>query len=213
MNSADHLRDLIADLRPPALDELGLLPALEMHLAKRPAQALTIRLHTTGEVRRLPDAHELTLYRAAQEALSNIERHSRAQTATFTVDYLPDRVRLTAQDNGVGFAVSPSALDQLARDGHFGLLGLRERAQALNGHLHLTSTPGAGATLTVELPLKKLEGPGDAVRDPVCDALIQPHQAYGSTVYRDKTYYFCCPVCQGAFTREPEFYLNGSQPV
>jgi signal transduction histidine kinase/YHS domain-containing protein len=208
MNSADHLRDLIADLRPPALDELGLLPALEMHLAKRPTPTLPIHLRATGEVRRLPDAYELTLYRAAQEALSNIERHSRAQTATFTVDYLPDRVRLTAQDDGIGFAVSPSALDQLAREGHFGLLGLRERAQSLDGTLKVTSAPGAGTRLTIELPLVAVEGPGDSVRDPVCDALIHPQQAYGSTVYGTKTYYFCCPVCQGAFNRDPEFYLG-----
>ena len=110
----------------------------------------------------------------------------------------PHEVRLVVSDDGLGFH-PPQPLDRLARDEHFGLLGMQERVQQLNGTLQVSSKPGNGTTIRAALPLENGDQPSQSVRDPVCGAVIQPQQAYGSTLYKDERYYFCCPVCQGAF--------------
>lgn len=205
VESVSHLRDLIADLRPPALEELGLLPALEMQIAK--LKPVTAHLKLIGQAHRLPESHEMALFRGAQEALHNVQRHSSATSVHITLDYQPGFVTLTIQDNGKGFQVESSSEYPMFND-HYGLLGIYERVTALDGKMTLTSSPHLGTTLTLTLPLTAVSGPDGTVCDPVCHAIIQPQQAYGTTEYQGKTYYFCCPVCQGAFNREPQFYLE-----
>jgi YHS domain-containing protein len=98
----------------------------------------------------------------------------------------------------------------MAKQGHFGLVGIHERVQHLNGRVQLASTPKHGTELSVTLPLTSINQPVETVRDPVCGALIAPQQAYGSVEHQGTRYYFCCPVCQGAFQRNPETYLINS---
>jgi YHS domain-containing protein len=69
------------------------------------------------------------------------------------------------------------------------------------------SQPKQGTELIVTLPLSAVGQPTERVRDPVCGALIAPQQAYGSVEHQGQRYYFCCPVCQGAFQSNPEMYL------
>lgn len=199
------LRNLIGDLRPPALEELGLIPALKMQLDT--LQQADVKLTTSGEPRRLAEAQELTLFRAAQEALRNIVRHSQARQIHVDVDYQPQRVSLQIQDDGCGFS-PPQHLGDLAFQHHYGLLGIQERVTSLNGRFRIESQPGKGTTLKVYLPTTTENQPDDRMRDPVCSALIEPHQAYGSVLYEGETHYFCCPVCQGAFQKDPDLYLN-----
>ena len=96
----------------------------------------------------------------------------------------------------------------MAKEGHFGLVGIHERVQHLKGTVRISSRPNQGAEMIVTLPLSALGQPSETVRDPVCGAIIQPQQAYGSVQYKDQRYYFCCPVCQGAFQSDPEMYLT-----
>jgi len=210
--AVNSLRNLIADLRPPALEELGLIAALET-LAER-SPDVKVSVTALGRKRRLDEALELVLFRSAQEALSNAKRHGKAAEVQIQVAYQPDGMRLTVRDNGQGTAntqsISRETLDQLAVDGHYGLLGIQERVSQLNGTLNLTSTPNGGTTLEVYIPFDTNDQPSNTVRDPVCSAFIQPEQAYGSVIYKDETYYFCCPVCRGAFQRDPEAYLTVS---
>jgi signal transduction histidine kinase len=166
-----------------------------------------VTVRTTGIERRLKSEYELSLFRVAQEAIHNAERHGQATRILIEVDYQPQRVRLRACDNGVGFRPSED-FDQLTRTGHFGLLGMRERIHHLNGVIQIVSAPGKGTSLVVELPLDKPDQPTETVKDPVCGAQIQPQQAYGSVRYEGEKYYFCCPVCQGAFQQNPETYLT-----
>lgn len=218
--AVNSLRNLIADLRPPALEELGLTAALET-LAER-SPDVKVSVTALGRKRRLDEALELVLFRSAQEALSNAKRHGKAAEVQIQVAYQPDGMRLTVRDNGQGIMnphppslslkakgdeLSRETLDQLAADGHYGLLGIQERLSQLNGTLNLTSTPNSGTTLEVYIPFDTNDQPSNTVRDPVCSAFIQPEQAYGSVVYKGETYYFCCPVCRGAFQRDPEAYL------
>jgi PAS domain S-box-containing protein len=142
------VRDLMSDLRPPGLDELGLLAALHEHarqVTKRSGLSVTVR--GTEVQPRPPASTEITLFRIAQEALVNVIAHARATEIVVTVDSDPDRVVLTVADNGCGFdaaAVPPA--------GHLGVLGMRERAEAIGGRLQVESAPGAGTRVIVEAP-------------------------------------------------------------
>jgi len=144
------VRRLIADLRPTGLDELGLEPALEMLVGRLPASyhaAFTVE----GTPRRLGLDLELALYRIAQEALKNVEQHSGASHVDVRLSFEEQGVRLVVADDGAGFA-APSTPDDLARSGHFGLLGMRERAVLAGGSLRLSSLPGRGTRVEAYLP-------------------------------------------------------------
>jgi signal transduction histidine kinase/YHS domain-containing protein len=204
VESVGGLRRLIANLRPPALEELGLIPALRMLGQDEPA--LTIRVETAGAERRLDASLELALFRVAQEAIHNAWRHGGATEITLNVGFYANRLTLSARDNGKGFS-PPKHFDVLARDAHYGLLGMQERVANLNGTLSITSEPGCGAEVRVDVPLQRIEQPAASVRDPVCGAVIEPDKAYGSVEHDGQRHYFCCPVCQGAFRQNPNLYL------
>jgi two-component system sensor histidine kinase UhpB len=207
VESVTGLRNLIGDLRPPALEELGLIPALEMQLER--IQQTEVQLTTRGDPRRLGETRELTLFRAAQEALRNSLRHGEARHIQIMVDYQPQGVSLQIHDDGHGFR-PPAQLGDLAFQKHYGLLGIQERVSSLGGSLQVDSQIGKGAILTVFLPSTIQNQPDDRARDPVCSALIEPQQAYGSVKHQGIMYYFCCPVCQGAFQKDPDTYTQSS---
>lgn len=143
-------RKLAFDLRPTVLDDVGLLPALE-----RLAQDMTARGDTTVELAahgfgedRLPPEIETVVYRVVQEALTNVTRHARAATASITVIVGDGRVRTLVEDDGSGFETGAAATR-----GHLGLNGMAERADLAGGTVELSSTPGSGTTVLLELPL------------------------------------------------------------
>ena len=147
------LRRLTRDLRPVYLEELGLVPAVEM-LARDTSRVLQIPVdfRVEGTERRLPSQVELALYRVMQEALSNVVRHAQASCAEVHLHFATDTVTLTVRDNGRGFVV-PESPAEMAPSGHFGLLGVQERVEAIGAWLMIRSTPGAGTHLEVRLPL------------------------------------------------------------
>jgi signal transduction histidine kinase/YHS domain-containing protein len=202
--AVDNLRRLIADLRPPALEELGLIPALQMVAGR--IDDLTVTVETDSTPRRLDDAVELALFRSAQEALSNIRRHSAARRVIIALAYRPDCVEVSIHDDGKGFA-PPQRIEDFASEQHFGLIGMRERIQQLRGTVEVHSAPGQGTDIRIDVPLTAPIQPSGTVRDPVCSALILPQQAYSSLEYEGQRYYFCCPVCEGSFQRDPSLYL------
>jgi signal transduction histidine kinase len=146
----EKLRTLITELRPAALDELGLQPALES-LADRVAAVEGVVVSTdvaledaTGEAGRLPPELETALYRLVQEALTNVVKHARAERVEVTVRARDGRVELTVRDDGRGF-------DPEAPRAGFGLLGMQERVVLAGGSLELTSVPGGGTTVHATL--------------------------------------------------------------
>ncbi len=141
------LRDLITELRPAALDDLGLGPAIES-LAERQAAAAGFRVDVSIEFDACERPREIedAIYRIVQEALSNVARHAGAEQATLRVRQLPRRVEVTVQDDGCGFA--PDGPSE-----GFGLIGMRERAHLLGGQLSLTSTEGGPTRVTAVLPV------------------------------------------------------------
>jgi len=145
------VRRLSQDLRPAALDRLGLMPALEW-LAADVTQYSGIQtdLSVLGTERRLPEEIELVLFRIVQEALRNVWRHSEATRAEIKVEFGEKRIAITVSDNGRGFDV-PRSIGDLARDGKLGLAGMEERARLVGGTLSADSVPGAGTRIKVEL--------------------------------------------------------------
>lgn len=145
----DGLHRLAADLRPASLDHLGLAAALRQYSRSVAAQyGLRVRFKArglTGE--RLPSAVETALYRVVQEAMTNLVRHARATRVDVLVERRDGRILVMVEDDGVGFQ-----MDRVQRGEHFGLLGLRERAEALGGSLTVESAPGKGTTVVVEVP-------------------------------------------------------------
>lgn len=148
------LRRLISDLRPIYLEELGFMPALEM-LAKRVGERhqLTVNLEVQGKMVRLAPDLELAAFRIVQEALNNAATHAQARTVNLTVAFAADGLTLTIQDDGQGFTPPDQPAD-LTRQGHYGLMGMRERALLYGGYLTITSAPDHGTAITAWLPVR-----------------------------------------------------------
>ncbi len=145
------LRGFIRGLRPPILDDLGLAPALRrllMDLASR--SSIDTKLDIGQCTERLPADAELALFRIAQEALNNVDRHSGASRVRVRLDYGPRHARLVISDDGRGFPV-PAPLNDLAHENKLGLLGMQERARILGGHVVINSAPGSGTEIIAEI--------------------------------------------------------------
>lgn len=149
----EELRRLTRALRPIYLEDLGLVPALEM-LARETGQAagIPVDFQLQGNIRRLEASAELALYRLAQESLSNVARHAQATQARLLVQFLPHSITLIISDDGKSFIV-PKRPSEFASDGHMGILGLYERAEMIGAQLEITSSPGQGSQVKVMMPL------------------------------------------------------------
>ncbi len=149
----EGLRDFARVLRPPILDDLGIAVSVRrllVDLAER--TGIKGRLKLVGKERRLPQEIEVGIFRIAQEALWNIERHSRATNVVATITFSEYEARLDIKDNGEGFSV-PSNLEYLSASGQLGLAGMHERAGLLNGELKIQSHPEKGTKITVSIPI------------------------------------------------------------
>jgi signal transduction histidine kinase len=147
------LRNMAYDLRPPALAPFGLEKAIRSHAEQleRAHPELSISLDLEPDGRTLPEQLRLGLYRIYQQALANVVRHSDARHATVRMRLEDERVMLEIEDDGRGFMVPPSWID-FTRQGHLGLAGAAERAEALGGALKVDSRPGSGTVLGVSAP-------------------------------------------------------------
>jgi two-component system, NarL family, sensor histidine kinase UhpB len=155
--NADHVyraaAGLVRNLRPPALDELGLVTALEACVEswKQTCPQLQVQLSVGGRLDDLGEAVNLALYRSVQEALTNCVRHARAAHFYIDLTRAPDAqgsLLLEMRDDGVGLAAG------VPRAGS-GLAGMRERVGLLGGRFELLSEPGQGVTIRIELPVRE----------------------------------------------------------
>lgn len=147
-----ELRATVATLREPLTADLTISAALQRLAASfDEATHLTVHLTLPDDLPALPNAHRLALYRAAQEGLTNIQRHAQAQQVWVSILAQDECISLTISDDGVGF---PADITEAA----FGLHGMRERAAHLDGELYLESRTGGGAQLRFVLPLAREVG-------------------------------------------------------
>jgi signal transduction histidine kinase len=162
----DELRSLITELRPAALEDLGLEAALE-DLARRSAtrdginvQTVVVPLAPELEAAQGRLARELedTIYRVTQEALTNVARHARAESAVIRMLETENTIELTIEDDGVGF-------DSQATPAGFGLKGIRERVELADGRIEIDAAPGSGTRLTAVFPIRRSD-PKDSEQPP-----------------------------------------------
>jgi len=145
------LRNFAKALRPPSLDDLGLVASVRQLVQESAERAkFEARLKVVGEEVRLPANVELAVFRIAQEALHNVERHANATRVVVTLDFTAQGVKLRVADNGTGFAL-PFDSD-LAATGKLGLLGMRERAESLGGRLEIRSSTEGGTQVVALIP-------------------------------------------------------------
>lgn len=148
----EAIHDLAVALRPTVLDDLGLVPAVEMlarNFEKR--HRIQVRLNFLGLLdRRLDLCLETCVYRIIQEALTNIARHAQATEVTIFLEGREETLRGGVEDNGLGF--EPENIDQAK---HMGIYGMRERIQLLGGSFHIDSDKGIGAMISFEIPIKQ----------------------------------------------------------
>jgi signal transduction histidine kinase len=148
-----ELRRIIEDLRPPQLDDLGLAAALRWYVQSLSQRHPAIRFSFTAgaEPSLLPAHYETVIFRVAQEALTNIVRHSGASNAWMRLEAGPGEVLLEVEDDGVGFDTA-RMLSGRSETPSWGLLGMRERALLLGGQYEVTSTPGEGTRVRLCVP-------------------------------------------------------------
>ena len=144
------MRRLAVELRPSALDDYGLVPALERLTASVAEQGgPSVDLEAQLGEQRLPGDVETALYRIVQEALTNTIKHAGAASVSVILTRTPDRVTVVIEDDGRGIEAGVEA----AGEG-LGLVGMRERLALLDGRLRIESSPGAGTTIVAEVPLR-----------------------------------------------------------
>jgi two-component system, NarL family, sensor histidine kinase DegS len=147
-----EVRKIIFDLRPMALDDLGLIPALRrfVDIVKERTNFST-EIVMNGSARRFSSAMEVSIFRICQEALQNIEKHAKASYALLRLDYQHDWFYVIIEDNGIGF----SEQDVLAqKTDSFGLYSMRERVELIGGTMTVRSVPGAGTKIIIQAPME-----------------------------------------------------------
>jgi signal transduction histidine kinase len=150
-SSIAEARRYVWDLRSQSLDERDLPAALAEMTRRLTAESeVQTQFEVSGTFRALPTQVENNLLRIGQEAVNNAVRHARARTICVNLTYDAESVRLSVSDDGCGFDPAPFSNGS---GGHFGIVGMRERAEALGGTLHIGGRPGEGSEVSVCAPV------------------------------------------------------------
>src|SRR5699024_4462733 len=149
-SSLKEVRRIIYNLRPMALDDLGLFPTIRKHIeALSEFYDLDIRLKILGDERRLDSAYEVAAFRLIQEAIQNAIKHADAATVQVIIEVIQDKITVVVKDDGIGF-------DQLQKKyDSFGLVGMKERVEILKGTLVINSKPGEGTIIKFTIPFNE----------------------------------------------------------
>lgn len=152
-SSLQDIRKVIYDLRPMALDDLGLVPTLRRYINDLKEQSkMLIDFSVLGVERRLPSHIEVGGFRIIQESLNNVLKHARASHVIVRVEFAEKSLGIFVKDDGKGFMVE----EAMTRKGdHFGLLSMRERVEVLQGTWQMDSGLGRGTRISVRLPVKE----------------------------------------------------------
>lgn len=154
--SLQDVRKIIFDLRPMVLDDLGIIPALKRYIAEiQEKNTLFIDFQFRGSQERMSSTLEIAIFRVIQEALNNVLKHSGARSVTIYLEQMPGQVNVRIKDDGCGFNLD-DVLNSSNND-NYGLIGIRERVQLLDGDFKLITAPNRGTDLIVKIPLKPPE--------------------------------------------------------
>jgi signal transduction histidine kinase len=149
-----ELRQICADLRPPTLDVLDFSEAIQTKVAEIEENAsFRTRVFIEGnEAQDICEDVRLCIYRLIQESLINVHKHAQADHVEVWVQVTSEQVTVMVTDNGTGFEV-PARLEYLVPERHYGLIGLKEMVEAVNGSLQINSRPGQGCVLAANIPI------------------------------------------------------------
>lgn len=147
------VRKIIFDLRPMVLDDLGLVPAIKRYLSNYKDQyGLQVEFLFFGQQTRLDSSVEVALFRIIQEIVSNIHKHACANNSVVKIEILHNRINIQVRDDGKGFDMD-KVMANKEREG-YGLIGMRERVQLLNGEMNIITAPGKGTSFSISVPLE-----------------------------------------------------------
>lgn len=172
-HSLDIVNRFVRELRPTALDDLGLIPALQTFMKNFTEQTgIRVSFSVVPEVEQLNENKRTVLYRVAQEALTNVARHAKASRAEVRIQKRDESICLEVIDNGKGLPAD--RVLQARKNQRFGLLGMKERVQMVNGNFIVQSTPGKRTSIRVQIPLAENGGKGFVPAAPKRDGPDHP---------------------------------------
>ena len=150
-SALSEVRRIIYDLRPMALDDLGLVPTLKKYLMTIEDYNMGCKIHfqSIGDQRRIITNYEVAIFRLIQESVTNATKHGQSKNISVKVEWCTKIVTITVKDDGIGFDLN------LVRESSFGLLGMQERVDLLKGEMIVESSPGNGTTMMFKIPLKE----------------------------------------------------------
>lgn len=149
----EEIRKIIFNLRPMALDDLGLVPTLRKFVQDFEEKTkIRAVFETSGRELRMPSAMEAAVYRLVQEAFSNALKHASPTYVSLEMTFFPKRILIVIQDNGVGFDVEQT-MARSKTSSHYGLIGMHERVELLNGKIDIESARGQGTKITISIPV------------------------------------------------------------
>jgi len=149
--AVETIHEYARELRPTMLDDLGLIPALQVHLERFMADTgIRVNLNASAKIDQATTEVRTALYRIAIAALTNVARHSKASHVEVSIESLEDIIRMTIKDDGEGFLVTAKAGSR--KNNRLGLVGMKERAEMIGGTFQVESAPGASTTVLVEIP-------------------------------------------------------------
>lgn len=149
----EEIRKVIFNLRPMALDDLGLVPTLRKFTQDFEEKTkISTAFDIIGKEMRLPSAMEAAIFRLAQEALTNVMKHAEATTVSLEIMYEAEQIQLSIVDNGIGFQHELLGLGS-KNNAHFGLIGMNERVELIEGRMEIDSKPGEGTKIIIFIPI------------------------------------------------------------
>jgi signal transduction histidine kinase len=152
-NAMADVRRSVAALRSEPLLGKDLIEAINELVDESRAHGLVTEFIVHGEVKNIPPVCELTLYRTVQEGLTNVKKHAQAQQVIVQLEFQPEKITLSIQDDGIGSTLNLEEVDKLKNS--FGLFGLRERIQFLGGKMSLQTAPQQGFRLEILIPMEQ----------------------------------------------------------
>ena len=154
--SIRELRRTIANLRPLPLEEMGLIAAIRQSMDSLTEDGITCHIEVNEDLPDISVAEETTIYRIVQEIVTNIRRHAGASEVTVRMRYYNGSYIVEVSDNGQGFSPEKVANNRMS-PAHMGIIGMKERAELLNGYLTIESGPGKGTTIRFSFPVSNRE--------------------------------------------------------
>jgi len=155
----NDMRDIIYNLKPMPLDDLGLIVTLERYANQlMEAQDIKVVIHSNTECKGILPVINITLFRIIQEACRNIIKHAKATIIEIKINYYEKEISVSVKDNGIGFDLERQQRKTSERSSNFGLSIMRERISLLSGTLKIQSENGIGTNVTVSVPITKCEG-------------------------------------------------------